>query len=89
MLNWSKVPQPIDRAFQLVHHTNETRSLGTPIDNAQVLASKVACLVLREYFSRLLTALEDGELDPMTVDEWREFANATEIASSDSDAEPS
>jgi hypothetical protein len=79
MLNWSKVPQPVDRAFQLVHHTNETRGMGIAMDNAQVLAAKVACLVLREYFSRVLTALEDGELDPMTVDEWKELASATSI----------
>lgn len=78
MFNWSKVPQPIDRAFQLVHHTNEMRSMAVPIDNAQVLASKVACLALREYFSRLLTALEDGELDPITVEEWKELVNASE-----------
>jgi hypothetical protein len=85
MLNWSKVPQPVDRAFQLVHHTNEARWQGVAIDGAQVLASKVACLVLREYFSRVLTALEDGELDPMTLDEWKEIASATSLECPGSD----
>ncbi len=77
MANWQTTPVCIQHAASFVFATNADRRLG-PIDTAQVLAAKVAALACREYFSRLLKALEDGELDPMTRDEIAEFINAGE-----------
>lgn len=73
-MNWSKTPVSIQQAATFVFATNADRRLGE-IDAAQVLASKIAALACREYFSRLLTALENGELDPMSYEEVRELMN--------------
>ena len=77
MPNWNKTPVCIQHAASFVFATNADRRLG-PIDAAQVLAAKCAALACREYFARLLKAIEDGEIDPMTRDEMLEFINAEE-----------
>lgn len=75
MANWRTTPVCIQHAASFVFATNADRRLG-PIDAAQTLAAKCAALACRAYFSRLLTAIEDGELDPMSRDEIAEFINA-------------
>lgn len=61
------MPEPLGAAMHFVEKTNEVRSSGAEIDTAQVLASKVACVALREYFSRLVTSVQDGVFDPVAI----------------------
>lgn len=61
------LPEPIGAAMHFVERTNDARATGVQIDTAQILASKVACVALREYFSRVVAAVESGLFDPSLV----------------------
>lgn len=61
------LPEPLGAAIHFIERTNDARSTGIEIDSAQVLAAKVACVAVREYFARLATAVESGIYDPMLV----------------------
>jgi hypothetical protein len=78
MLNWHTTPVSIQHAIKFVMHTNDARHHGVEIDTAQVLANKVAVLCCRSYFARLLTAIDSGELDPVSLDEWKQLASGTD-----------
>jgi len=58
-----ELPEPLGAAIHFVEQTNNARSNGIPIDSAQILASKVACVALREYFARVAKAVEEGKFD--------------------------
>ena len=68
MENHYALPEPLGAAIHFVERTNEMRMSGVEIDTAQVLASKVACIAIREYFSRLVTSVEAGLFDPVAMD---------------------
>lgn len=61
------LPEPLGAAIHFIERTNDARSTGIPIDSAQILASKVACVAVREYFARVAKAVESGIFDPMLV----------------------
>lgn len=62
------LPEPLGAAIHFVERTNEMRMSGVEMDTAQILAAKVACVAIREYFSRVVTAVEAGIFDPVACD---------------------
>lgn len=62
------LPEPLGAAIHFIQQTNDARATGIPIDSAQILASKVACVAIREYFARVAKAVEDGVYDPLPID---------------------
>lgn len=76
-MEYTSLPEPLAAAMHLVEKTNDARANGVEIDTAQVLAAKVACVALREYFSRLTDCIKNGDYDPekvasMESDVWSE-----------------
>ena len=67
MQEYIELPDPIGAAMHFVQATHEASIAGVEIDTAQVLASKVACVALREYFARVCKAVEYGKFDPYLV----------------------
>ena len=61
------LPEPLGAAIHFIERTNDARSTGIEIDSAQVLAAKVACVAVREYFSRVATAVEAGLYDTQVI----------------------
>jgi hypothetical protein len=78
MLSWQTTPVSVQYAMKFVVQTNESRQAGVAIDAAQVLACKAAALCCRSYFTRLLTAIDQGELDPISIDEWKSLASGND-----------
>lgn len=62
-MDWTKVPEPIALAHEVVTSVNQARAEGVQVDAAQVLAAKVASVALRSYFAQLVNAVERGEYD--------------------------
>lgn len=75
MVNWNCLPSSIQQCATFVFATNADRRQGQ-VDTMQTLAAKAACGCLNAYFTRLRSAIDDGELDPLTRDEVRELVDA-------------
>lgn len=79
------LPEPIGAAMHFVERTNDARATGVQIDAAQVLASKVACVALREYFSRVANAVESGLFDPSFVGMSEDYLDGEEERQAEAD----
>ena len=66
-MEYTGLPEPLAAAMHLVEKTNDARAAGVEIDTAQILAAKVACVALREYYSRLTDCIKSGDFDPSTI----------------------
>lgn len=78
-MDFISLPEPLAAAMHFIEKTNEHRANGVEIDTAQVLAAKVACVALREYFSRLNDVIAEGQFDPSRILEAEETLYGEEI----------